>query len=214
MVWPAVIAAGAAVAGGLLSAAGQRSANETNQRIAKQNRAFQERMSGTAIRRRMTDLKAAGLNPILAGKFDASTPAGSMIPVSNVGAAAVSGAEKAGGTAKSIMNTKLIQAQLNNITQDTILKTAQGNTQQSLDALYQGQANTLQEQLPGITSTNLQKKWDAEITRLRVPGIKTEEQFYNWINSADASELYKSASKMGPMMLGIYRAYLATTRRK
>lgn len=208
------LAAGAAVGGGIFSAFGQRSANESNERIARENRAFQERMSSTAIQRRMDDLRAGGLNPILAGRFDASTPGGAMATMGNVGGAGVQGAEQGANTAKSIQQEKMIKAQTQNVAADTSLKMATANTQQSLDALYQSQANIAHEKLPGVTSANKAAKFGAEIVQLRVPGVKTEEQFYSWINSAEAAEIYKAAGKAGPIILQIIKAYLAVNRQK
>lgn len=54
------------VIGGVADALGQSSANKQNQKMAREQMAFQERMSSTEIQRRTQDLLNAGMNPMLA----------------------------------------------------------------------------------------------------------------------------------------------------
>lgn len=131
---------GAGLGGALLSGIGgyigQKKANEANARAAKEQMEFQERMSNTAYQRGMDDMRAAGLNPILAGKLGgASSPGGAMPIFHSQGGAAVSAAQaglsSATGAMKMGQDTKLsfekaISEEVNNFVKKGVINTAQG----------------------------------------------------------------------------------------
>jgi len=67
-----------------LSYKGASEANRANTALAREQMAFQERMSSTAHQREVADLRAANLNPVLSAKYGgASTPSGAMPTIQN-----------------------------------------------------------------------------------------------------------------------------------
>lgn len=109
---------GAAAIGGALDIFGQSSANAANWRIAKKQMEFQERMSSTAIQRRVKDLQAAGLNPMLGYTDSASSPAGASAKMESV----------TGGRMGDRLTSALVaKSQIENMKADTLKKSEEAN---------------------------------------------------------------------------------------
>ena len=92
----------AGLIGAGISAFGQYRAN-------KETKKFATKMSGTAHQRQMVDLKAAGINPILAGRLGgASTPS---YQAGNIGAASVQGYGQVSSAKQAQAQTRQADAQ-------------------------------------------------------------------------------------------------------
>lgn len=106
MVWSAVIGGGLGLAGSLFQA-------ETARKVAREQMEFQERMANTAYQRAVADMKAAGLNPMLAFmKGGAAVPSGASWNPPNFADAVVSSAVQSAQAKEAIRNMRAVNDNL------------------------------------------------------------------------------------------------------
>lgn len=113
--WSDAIRIGSSVLGFL----GQEETNQANAQQADKQMEFQREMSSTAYQRAVTDMKAAGLNPMLAySQGGATTPGGAMATMQNSTASAAANASQ-------VLQQENVIAQTDNVRADSELKKSQ-----------------------------------------------------------------------------------------
>lgn len=127
------------VIGGAFDWFNQKEQNSANDRQAKNQMDFQQRNSDTAYQRAAADMKLAGINPILAGKFGAaSSPAGAMATMGRANTASSAMAVQKGmaDTKKTEEETKIAKVQKFIKRVELILKSATIPSQKVKEEIY------------------------------------------------------------------------------
>lgn len=199
------------VAGGFLGRSGQRETNRANLAIAREQMAFQERMSNTAYRRSARDLEAAGLNRILALGSPSSTPSGALATMRNPEEALQRGIEQ--GTSSALQARRMSQELRNMRALESKMQAEEDLVRAQEDVAAEDIQNRRQQRIESVARaasllTGAQQNVvNTALSQQRIPGAKAEGDLWRLLSSGSADEVAKALGLSLPavraLMMGL-----------